>query len=240
MRTSMAVAALAVSGLACALAASAAQAVVIVQYSQIGRANTFHVVNTGSNFTVGIIGTPIVTVTLNDPFSNASMTTTGRIAFTGTGTAIATIAGSSAVQSISSGSFSVTTAAPITFGSFTGTNILSASFSNGFISATLGTRTPQVSVNVPIGTFSSISSDFFADPRLNLTDMSITTSGANPLIALIAAGGGNQKLRNFQSASTGTFDASVVPEPASWALLLIGFTMVGVSVRRRKQRHVVA
>ena len=240
MRTSMAIAALALSGLASALAATAAQAVVIVQYSQIGRANTFHLVNSGSNFTVGVISTPTVTITLNDPFTNASMTTTGTIAFTGTGTAIAAVSGTSVVQAISSGSFSVIAAAPITFGSFTGTNILSANFNNGFIAATVGTRTPQVSVNIPLGTFSSISSDFFADPRLTLTDMSITTSGANPLLALIAAGGGNQKLRNFQSASTGTFDVSVVPEPATWGLLLAGFAMVGVSARRRKHQHVAA
>lgn len=235
MRKSLMLAALSVG-----LSAMAAEAAVIVQYSQIGRANTFHLTNTGSNFTIGMMGAPTVTITLNDPFSNASMTTLGTIAFTGTGTAIAAVAGTSVVQAISSGSFSVTAAAPITFGSFTGTNILSASFNNGFIAGTLGTRTPQVSVNIPLGTFSSISSDFFADPRLTLTDMSITTSGTNPLLALIAAGGGNQKLRNFQSASTGTFDVSVVPEPSTWALLFAGFAMVGVSIRRRKHQHVPA
>ena len=229
-----------IAALALSVAATAANATLIVQYSQIGRANTLRLTNTGANFTIGTIGSPLVTITLNDPFSNASMTTIGIFKFTGTGIAIATVSGSSATELISSGNFSLKTLAPITFGSFTGTNVLSANFTNGFVTANIGTATPQLSVNTPFGAFTSVTSDFYADPRLTLTDMSITTSGASPLLALIPAGGGNQKLRNFQSSSTGTFDAAVVPEPASWALIISGFGLVGMSMRRRKRNAVAA
>ena len=223
-----------------AVSAAAASATVIVQYSQIGRANTFRLTNSGSNFTLGIIGSPTVTITLNDPFSSASLVTTGKLSFTGTGIANATVSAGSASQLVSSGSFSLKTLAPITFGSYTGTNVITANFTNGFITALLGTRTPQVSVNTPTGSFTSVTSDFFTDPRVTLTDFSITTSGATPFLALIPAGSGKQKLRNFQSSSTGTFDAAVVPEPASWAMLITGLGLVGVSMRRRKQGAVTA
>jgi hypothetical protein len=118
--------------------------------------------------------------------------------------------------------------------------VLSANFTNGYISATIGTRTPQLSVNTPFGSFTSVTSDFFADPRITLTDMSITTSGATPFVALIPAGGGNQKLRAFRSSSTGTFDVAVVPEPANWAMLISGLGLVGMSMRRRKRNAVAA
>ena len=196
-------------------ASSAANAVVVVQYSQIGKSNTLHLTNSGTAFTTGTIGAPTVTITLNDPFSNATLVTTGKISFTGIGTGLAVVAGSTARQAITSGTFAITASAPINFASYSGTNILSGTFTNGFIYGELGTRTPQLSVNIPTGTFASVTSDFFFDPRLFLTDLSITTSGSSPLLALIPAGGGNQKLRNFRSSSTGTFDMAVVPEPSS-------------------------
>lgn len=229
-----------IAAFAMSISAGAANAVVLTQYTQIGAANTFRLTNSGSNFTVGTIGSPLVTITLNDPFSNASITATGMFTFTGTGSAIASVAGTTVTQTIASGSFALTTLAPITFGSFTGTNILSASFTNGLITAVLGTRTPQISVNTPFSTVTSWSSDFNTSANLSLTDFSITTSGATPLIALIAAGGGNQKLRGFQSSEAGTFDVAIVPEPANWAMLITGLGLIGVSMRRRKSEAVAA
>ncbi len=45
--------------------------------------------------------------------------------------------------------------------------------------------------------------------------------------------GPGQPLHTFNTNGSGTFSAGV-PEPASWALMLIGFGGVGAMVRRRK------
>jgi hypothetical protein len=39
---------------------------------------------------------------------------------------------------------------------------------------------------------------------------------------------------SYYIATTGTLSTNAVPEPATWALLMIGFGMVGVAARRRK------
>jgi hypothetical protein len=39
---------------------------------------------------------------------------------------------------------------------------------------------------------------------------------------------------NYPVATDGTLSVTRVPEPASWALLIVGFGMVGVAARRRK------
>ena len=59
------------------------------------------------------------------------------------------------------------------------------------------------------------------------------------LSAFFAAGNG--ALRSFRAVAGGSFSsdpaplaaAAVVPEPSTWAMLLTGFFMVGLSVRRR-------
>jgi hypothetical protein len=45
----------------------------------------------------------------------------------------------------------------------------------------------------------------------------------------------------FGLAATGpTFATGAIPEPASWAMLIVGFGLVGVVARRRPARHVLA
>ena len=45
---------------------------------------------------------------------------------------------------------------------------------------------------------------------------------------------------SLEFTGTVTYDTSVVPEPAVWALAIVGFTMVGASMRRRRPARVLA
>ncbi|MFD1786959.1 FxDxF family PEP-CTERM protein [Sphingomonas floccifaciens] len=64
----------------------------------------------------------------------------------------------------------------------------------------------------------------------NLLNQALTAGGTNTLFVSGTSGG------NAAFAGTLSFaGTSAVPEPATWAMMLIGFGGVGASMRRRKQ-----
>jgi hypothetical protein len=78
---------------------------------------------------------------------------------------------------------------------------------------------------------------FAADPILTSSGLGWTTAigtgnlwGNSPGSYSLYEFDGN----SYYIATTGTLSTNAVPEPATWALLMIGFGMVGVAARRRK------
>jgi hypothetical protein len=114
--------------------------------------------------------------------------------------------------------FSITTTANNYgfFGNFTGATYTLADATNVLWSSTLGLSADFTSPISQIGLL-------FAAP--------LTTNGT--LLAL-----SNESVVKFNGgvrfASSGSVSAGAVPEPAAWAMMIAGFGLAGVAMRRRK------
>jgi hypothetical protein len=149
------------------------------------------------------------------------------------------------------GSFSFISTAPISVGPFNfaaGRNLLSGTFSEAsIVGQTLGSS-GSLSASTP-GGFITYTSDFLdfsntVDRDFSMSLTAITSLVSNVNRGLNSATGANS-LRSFRATSTGSFSSdpaplTIVPEPQTWALLVLGFGMVGVTLRRRKTLGVVA
>lgn len=118
------------------------------------------------------------------------------------------------------GSFSINTLA-----GGLGTNLLSGSFNN--LAMLWGnTNTAQ---------FSSGSTASYAFTSSVITSLAVPVgfslglSSVTPNLHIA-----NNTLAAFQASVSGTFSGSAVPEPASWALMVGGFGMLGATMRRRR------
>ncbi len=89
--------------------------------------------------------------------------------------------------------------------------------------AALGTGTTRLAVRYGPGTTGTV--DAYADGRL-LTGTALPTSNRSCTAGLCDA--------NFRFTSTGTGPIGAVPEPASWALLTLGFGAIGHALRRAR------
>lgn len=154
-----------------------------------------------------------------------------------------------------SGTFSFVTTAPIVIsgpGFFTtfyaaGSNLLSGSFSNGTILGSVGGSAGSSTASGDNGVTITYTSDF-----LDFSD-AVSLDRAQSLTAVaptfLPRTGPNFALRSFRAVAGGQFSSdpapvisavSAVPEPASWAMLVLGFGIVGVASRSRKRRTVLA
>lgn len=157
---------------------------------------------------------------------------------TGAGTA----SGSSRVQL-----FDTATAGTISFirdsaageGNGTRTNLLTVSFTNAELDASQngGSFTFKSNANSVI----TFTSDFLDFSNVLDKDFSFSFSGANPTFNATLGSSG----RNTAFSGSGTFASDpaplvvgTVPEPASWAMMLVGFGAVGGVVRRRQKATV--
>lgn len=135
-----------------------------------------------------------------------------------------------------SGTFSFVTTQEIIAGGRTfaaGSNLLSATFVNAEISGV----TPSSSGSFTSNNASVVyTSDFLTfDNTLDRDFAFGLTSITSPLVRA----GPTTALRNFRAVSTGTFSSdpaplSAIPEPEMWGLMVVGFGLVGVQMRRRK------
>lgn len=211
--------------------ASAASAVTIVQYRQLGGDPSIQLINNGSNSTLSSIGSQAVRITLFDPEDASSeFVTDGTLTFSATGNDGASVFGDNVLAEFDSGFFSLTANSSFSFLGGTGTNVLSGSFTNGVLSGTLGGLSPTFSVSIPTSAITGVTSSFFNDPTQRVTNFSIGMSDAEPTLSV---DGG--QLQGFTASSVGTFGAgpSAVPEPGTWALMILGFGLVGATMRRR-------
>lgn len=144
----------------------------------------------------------------------------------------ATLGSGQLVQNLGTGSFSFLSTAPITIGSTTyatGSNLLSATFDHAALFGSAGGTSGSLSASSGAGDTLVYSSDFMSFPAGD-TDFSIALTAISPVVSRANA---NSALNNFRATANGNFSAAVVPEPASWALMVTGFGLVGVAARRR-------
>lgn len=157
----------------------------------------------------------------------------------------ATASGIFRLQDIPSGGFSFTSTQAFAIGSTSyaiGTNLLTGTFTSGTI---FGTQTA--------GSFSGNSQDgalVYTSDVLNFAstinrDYSLSLTSITPTIFRSTTGGA-KALRTFRAVATGEFSSDPaplvngVPEPEVWGLMVVGFGLIGVQVRRSAHRSVVA
>ena len=164
---------------------------------------------------------------------------------TESGTAASSIAGYTIQPSII-GSFSLISTTAITVGTThyaAGSNLLSGAFGDGGIAGGTNSSAGGFDVNNEnAGSSLSYTSDFvtFA-PGANVDAALSMTSILSPLSATTG-----RALRTFKADAGGSFSADPVPhsnaapEPASWALMMVGFGLAGATIRRRTRVQAVA
>ena len=151
----------------------------------------------------------------------------------------ATLSGTQLSQDFIYGTFSFVSTTPITVGATTyaaGSNLLSAVFTLGTINGRTAGTSGSFSGSTTGGSVITYTSDFLnftptidRDFAIGLTSITSSLSRAT-----------GKALRTFKANSTGSFSSdpapliNAVPEPATWAMLVAGFGMVGVAARRRK------
>jgi hypothetical protein len=228
------------------LTAGSAQAVVTaVQYNQVNASHkSIKLVNTAGVYTLSNTANNAVTVSIFDPVSLATGTVSGTLNFSASGNTNATVFGSNAFQTLTGGTLSLISTSAINFNSVVyapGSNILSLAFTGGTLSAVIGGASPTVQVSLPGNGFTSVTSDFLDFPPLVFNDFSISMSAASPSLSLVGG-----RIANFTASSTGTFAVDDpggpggVPEPGTWAMMLAGFGLVGLSRRRNRTTTVAA
>ncbi len=126
-----------------------------------------------------------------------------------------------------------------------GSNLLSGTFTGGsLVASRLGTSGATFASGT-IGTNISFTSDFLSFSALSELDRATSLTAISPASFPAA----NGALRSFRAVTNGQFSAdpkptalaaTVVPEPATWALLMIGFGMVGAAARSRSRNASVA
>lgn len=209
------------------IAATAAQAVTIVQFRQNTGERNF----TFDGTTLSSLSSSSLRVVLFDP-DNASnsIAVDGRLTFNATAGGSAGVMDGIIVQPFSGGTFSLTADSPFTFLGQTGTNVLTGSFTGGALTAVRGGSSSTFQVSIPADSIFGTTTDFFDFTGFRLDDFALSMSSATPRITV--SGG---TVSSFTANGTGTFAGGVVPEPATWAMMIVGFGLVGVSLRRRER-----
>lgn len=149
-------------------------------------------------------------------------------------------------QTFDSGTLSFTRTTPLyrldALGHPTGpglTNLLTISFTNAVLTGAANGVTIGLAASTPDSTI-VFTSDFRKFTRADwLTNFDFAVAGNAASIKLSRATvdpaltnvTGIRSLNSFRVSTTGTFAASAVPEPASWAMMLIGFAAIGVARR---------
>jgi hypothetical protein len=147
-------------------------------------------------------------------------------------TAPATISGGIIGQDIASGTLSFRALSPFSFNGYTGDNILTVGWTGGDLRGALGGTSLGLQVSAPSDVI-SYTSDFFAAADLIPTNFSIALSSVLPASHV----GANGHLAPFRASAATTFSATTaVPEPATWAMLIVGFGLVGAAARVRARR----
>lgn len=122
-----------------------------------------------------------------------------------------------------------------------GTNLLSGSFVSGFLDGTIDGTSGVVRGSTEGGATIAYTSDILNFNDVGQFDFSL------PLTAVtLPFGPAGGTIRDFSASMGGQFSSEPapllggVPEPATWAMLVIGFGMVGATSRRRKPVTVAA
>ena len=150
-------------------------------------------------------------------------------------------------QFIVSGNFSIVSASNFSIRSHhysVGESLLSGSFSNGIIAGGNGATSGAFSASTAGGgTLSYVNSNFLNFDHVVDTDLSVALTSITPGLGKRFQA---SSLTSFKSSSIGEFSSdpapvvTAVPEPEVWGLMVVGFGMVGMQVRRRSRLTAIA
>jgi hypothetical protein len=114
-----------------------------------------------------------------------------------------------------------------------GTFFVDTNFS--FINGSANTISPIIKFREPVGSLNIGTS--YSPNEYKTNSNPVTFSGFQTKITIVGATAGAP--RNFDSIAinifNGTFTFTAIPEPATWAMMLIGFGGIGASMRARRQ-----
>ena len=146
-----------------------------------------------------------------------------------------------------SGSFSLLSKTAITVGHTTyaaGSNLLTGVFTGASVAGPRASTSGSIDANNQnAGSTIVYTSDFLTFQPNSSLDGAFSLTSITAALSKVA---GNYALKTFKADAGGSFSSEPaptvngVPEPASWALLLVGFGAVGGMVRRRKMVAVTA
>lgn len=204
--------------------------------------------SSGSLYTIAANGTAPATRAVTFEFLQTQLAVLGPIAanftFNATASGNALAFGGFVFQNGLVGSFSFTNVNALTLGSKTfaaGSNLLTATFNDTSISGQRNGTFAGVGGSSGSGATITYTSDFLDFSSTISRDFALSVSSVNaPLNATPTNTTPTAALRTFKGLSTGSFSSdpapiiTAVPEPASWALMIAGFGMVGLATRRRR------
>jgi hypothetical protein len=183
-------------------------------------------------------------VSFNTTGSTLSCGTFSGATCTGSGTNVLNIGGGAGVAGGLTLSFDPSGAivdAPsnITLGAIDSTGLLSSNYdlSGILLNILVNSTPPGGNGSLPLGTITGSLSGFSADAKITFASGGVTIGGFNYSVTNsplnISPPSSNLGVTTIQGA------VALVPEPATWGMMLLGFAGIGVSMRRRRNPALV-
>jgi hypothetical protein len=111
-----------------------------------------------------------------------------------------------------------------------GANLLSAKFTNIWIQGVRLSNAGAASDSEPTPGTITFTSDFLNLSQATMRGLSWDLTSISPVLAYSAG----KALGSFNASIAGSFSADMVPEPMTWALMIMGFGAAGAMLRRRR------
>jgi len=126
---------------------------------------------------------------------------------------------------------------------YTNANLLSATFGGGSLAGRLGSNAANVDGSTAAGDTIGYTSDLLNFAPTNEKDFALSLNALSPALGRTVG----QVFNTFFATSSGNFSTdpaplptAIIPEPATWGLLVVGFGLVGLQGRRRSRSSSVA
>jgi hypothetical protein len=205
--------------------------------------SSFFSIPTSGSTSAGTAQVDFSFINLGSTVDSAVQNVVADLTWTSSSTSAAQSAAGLAIQQGIGGQFLITSTAPITVNGTTfaaGSVLLSGTFSGGILSGAQGSTSGGFGVSNGSNGTLTFTSDFlkFA-PTSSLGSSLNFTSGTTPSgQGLSSQAFGTDALESFSMDAGGSFSSAPapiagVPEPASWAMIILGMGMMGGVLRRR-------
>jgi PEP-CTERM motif len=205
--------------------------------------SSFFSIPTSGSTTAGTTQVDFSFINLGSAYDSAVQNVVANLTWTSSSTTAAENSFGQAIQQGIGGQFVITSTTPITLDGKTyaaGSVLLSGAFSGGTLSGTEGTTSGGFDVANGSGGTLTFTSDFlkFAPSASLGSALNFTSGTTSTGQGLSSVNYGSDALESFDMDAGGSFSSvplpnSAVPEPASWAIMLLGMGLVGGVLRRR-------